>query len=174
MVKLSIPTVPLWLETGAPRCLFCLSVSLSLWEVGGSWCHISPRVSFICHTVPITGVSISQMGPSSRNLQLDVMSLRGHRAETSKVERKINLIHPKRVESCMICRNLCTTINLPPSLRWLSPGTGERPGRKPAPLPLSDTRPDDVSSLTRYKEPERAVLLWEGPWLPLWCFLSSS
>lgn len=158
------PLSPYGWKPGAPRCLSCLPVSLSVQEAGGPWCQRSPRVPFICQTAPITGARIFQMGVSSKNLQLDVMSLQGHRAETSKGERKSNPICPRRVESCMICRNLCTPVNLSLSLGRLSPGRGrDQAGRKPAPRPLSsDGRRDDVSSLAGSKEPGRAVLLQEG------------
>lgn len=113
---------------------------------------------FICQTMPIMGANISHRGPSSRNLQLDVIGLQGDRAETSKRARKINPKCP-RVESSVIGRHLCASVNLSLSPGWLgsfqSPvqSVRGRPGRKPVALPLCpDVGHDDVSSLAGYKE----------------------
>ena len=158
---------PPWLETrGSQMPLQLSSLFLSLQGVGGPWGQISPRAPL--HLSNRAGYR-SQHFPSGtkfKKFAIKHCEPAGDRAETSKEDRKINLKCPRRVESCVICRTLCTTVNLSCSLGWLgsfSPRVapvGERPGVKPSSLPLSsDTRRDDASSVAGCEELARAVLL---------------
>lgn len=105
----------------APGCLSCLPVFPIHLRILRSPVPDKPKnAPSICQTVSVMGAGISPTGPNSRNLQLDVTGLQGDRAETSKRDRKINPKRPRRVEPCMICRNLRAVVNLSLSLGWLS------------------------------------------------------
>ena len=116
-------------------------------------------------SMPNTGACISPTGTKFKTFAIRYCEPAGDRAETSK-DRKINPECPRRVESCVICRTLCTTVNLSLSPGWLSSFSPhvapavERPGMKPSSLPLSsDTWRADVSSTAGCEELGRAALL---------------
>lgn len=60
-------TVYLWLSLSDTPC--------ALWWVVLSLALIGQEHPCSCQTVPVPGASISQLGPSLRNLQLDIINL---------------------------------------------------------------------------------------------------